>query len=609
MSNIAKPNPAVNRGRTGRTLSVLFLFVFLLMVGSGLSNASAIGPAAAEPVTSTAAVQSCPREPGHIACLSVHRPIAFSGARSRSTLRPSATTAGMTAYGPSDLAAAYRIPASHTAATVAIVDAFDAPTVEADLAVYRSQYGLPECSTANGCFRKVNQRGQSSPLPTADQGWAQESGLDVEMVSAVCPTCRILLVEADDDSLALPNIEASVKTATSMGARYVSMSWGTAETKVELSLDRFYLNVPGVTYVAASGDGDYGTSWPAASPNVVSVGGTSLRRASSASRGWTESVWGYTDGTGTGSGCSSQEPKPVYQRTISSTLCARRALNDVSVVGDPNTGVAVYQDGSWWQFGGTSAGSPIIAAMYALAGTPTSTSSPSYPYAHRGSFNDIKGIANGYCGNALCTAGPGWDGPSGVGSPIGVAGFDGIYSIAVHNPGAVNSYAGTGVGLNVQATDSGHIAVTYSASGLPAGTTLHSNGTITGAPSRAGNYTVTINVRDAKGSNGVASFRWRVVNHTMVTSSVPHISGALHRRATVTAVYGSFHQDSVRGRLISPAAHLQWYLDGRAIPGAVHPRLTIPDRYLHHRLSFALSASARNYNAYRHVTTRSAPIA
>ncbi len=602
--------PSLWRRACGRAMTALLASVLLVGSGvTGLSVAAASGPTPPpRSEDSTSAVESCPRVAGHMACLSVHQPLRIGGA-STGAVRDLAVASAMTAYGPRDLASAYRIPPSSSTATVAIVNAFDAPTVEADLAVYRAHYGLPTCSTANGCFTKVNQRGQAHPLPSADAGWAEETGLDVEMVSAVCPTCHILLVEADNDALAAANIEASVKTATAKGARYVSMSWGTDESQAQLGFDRTYLSVPGVTYVAASGDADYGTSWPAASPNVVSVGGTSLYRSTKAVRGWTESVWGYTDGTGTGSGCSSVEPKPTYQRSVSPTLCTHRALNDVSVVGDPATGVAVYQDGSWWQFGGTSAGSPIIAAMYALAGPATATPSPSYPYAHGGSFNDVLGAANGYCGNALCTAGRGWDGPSGIGSPIGVGGFASVYSILVHNPRTVTGYTGSAVALDVRASDSGRLAVRYSATGLPAGTVLRSSGIINGAPTAPGQYVVTVTGRDSRGSNGATTFRWTVADHRIVAPSVPHLAGPLRRHSAVTAVFGSFREDTVRGRVIQPVVRLQWYLDGKAIPGATHSRLAISATYLHHQLSFGLTASAKNHRTYRYLTARSALIA
>ncbi len=375
--------------------------------------------AAAAPVAARASVtETCARIPGRKWCLSERLAAPVAAPHAGSGMTPAFAPAPL---GPRDLAAAYKIPATKSTATVAIVDAFDAPTVAADLAQYRKAYGLPACTIANKCFTKVNQNGRTSPLPVADDHWAGETTLDVEMVSAVCPTCHILLVESnDDDRSGHANLETAVKTATRLGARYVSMSWGGDEFSSEKTVDQKYLNVAGVTYVAAAGDDDYGTSWPAVNPGVVAVGGTTLLRDHSA-RGWNESVWGYTDGSGTGSGCSRYEAKPSWQSGISSKLCAHRAMNDLSIVGDPYTGVAVYLDGDWYQAGGTSVGAPLIAAMYAMTGRTTGASA--YPYAHRTSFNDITQYANGRCGTALCQGGNGWDGPTGVGSPKGLAGL------------------------------------------------------------------------------------------------------------------------------------------------------------------------------------------
>lgn len=414
-SSPARPARLPKRSRSIAGVGALSLVLTLLSAGLGTSPASAAPGSARAHV-----IETCPKIPGRKWCLSARTSFRLAATRSGSRIAPAVASAG---YGPRDLAAAYQLPATRSTATVAIVDAFDAPRVESDLAGYRRAYGLPACTTANKCFTKVNQSGRARPLPVADSDWADETTLDVEMVSAACPTCHILLVEStDDDRSGHVNLETAAKTATNLGARYVSLSWGGQEFSSETAADRKYFNVPGVTYAAAAGDSDFGTSWPAVNPAVVAVGGTSLVRDSSA-RGWDESVWGYNDGTGTGSGCSRYEAKPSWQSTISSKLCARRAMNDVSIVADPYTGVAVYESGYWYQFGGTSAGAPLIAALYAMAGATTKTSPASYPYAHRASFNDITENANGYCPTALCTGGVGWDGPSGVGSPKGLAGL------------------------------------------------------------------------------------------------------------------------------------------------------------------------------------------
>ncbi|WP_405687748.1 carboxypeptidase regulatory-like domain-containing protein [Streptomyces sp. NBC_01387] len=325
-------------------------------------------------------------------------------------VQPDAAPAG---FGPADLQGAYKLPAVGSTETVAIVDAFDNPNAEADLAVYRQQYGLSACSTANGCFKKVDQRG-GTDYPATDAGWAGEIALDVDMVSATCPTCKILLVEADDSSVT--NLGAAVNQAVAQGAKYVSNSYGGDEGSDQSQADDAYFNHPGVAITASSGDNSYGVSYPASSPYVTAVGGTSLVKNTSTTRGWTETAWG-----GAGSGCSVYEPKPSFQKD---TGCARRAVADVSAVANPSTGVAVY-NGGWNVYGGTSASAPIIASVYAMAGTPAAGSVPnSYPYAQPSALNDVTSGSNGSCTPAyLCKGGAGYDGPTGLGTPNGVAAF------------------------------------------------------------------------------------------------------------------------------------------------------------------------------------------
>ncbi|OLB80307.1 MAG: hypothetical protein AUI14_07195 [Actinobacteria bacterium 13_2_20CM_2_71_6] len=282
--------------------------------------------------------------------------------------------------------------------------------------MYRSQFGLPPCTTANGCFRKVNQNGAASPLPQSDTGWAGEIALDIDMVSAICPSCKILLVESNgpDNSLF-----TAIDTAARLGARYISNSWGGSESPGQDAFDQQHLNKPGVAITASSGDSGFGVIHPASSRFVTAVGGTSLRRATNA-RGWSENVW-----NGAGSGCATQSPKPPWQHD---TGCPRKTVADVAAVADPATGVAVYLTfggGGWSVFGGTSASAPIIASVYALAGTPAAGTNPtSYPYANPGSLFDVTSGSNGSCSPAyLCTGGAGYDGPTGLGTPNGVAAF------------------------------------------------------------------------------------------------------------------------------------------------------------------------------------------
>ncbi|TML66181.1 MAG: peptidase S8 [Actinobacteria bacterium] len=334
-------------------------------------------------------------------------------ARCFSLVKGNATAAAPSGYGPADLQSAYKLPSATAGSgqTVAIVDAFDDPTAESDLAQYRSFYGLPPCTTANGCFRKVNETGGTIyPAPSPD--WALEISLDLDMVSAVCPNCHILLVEATTNLDS--DLYTAEDTAAALGANAISNSWGGSEYSGQTS-DDAHFNHSGVAITASSGDSGYGVSYPAASRFLTAVGGTSLTRNSS-SRGWTESAW-----SGAGSGCSAYDAKPSWQ---TDTGCARRTVSDVSAVADPNTGVAVLYGGLWWTVGGTSASSPIVASVYALAGNASSVTYGSYPYSHTTGLFDVVSGSNGSCSPSyLCHGQTGYDGPTGLGTPNGVSGF------------------------------------------------------------------------------------------------------------------------------------------------------------------------------------------
>jgi subtilase family serine protease len=327
----------------------------------------------------------------------------------RTDIAPQAVPSG---YGPADLRAAYNLTSSGSATqTVAVVDAYDSPTAEADLAAYRTQYGLPACTTANGCFRKVDQNGGTS-YPHRNTGWAQEIALDLDMVSAICPGCHILLVEAKTNSFA--NLGAAENRAAIMGATVISNSWGGGD--VSDSTYGSYFNHPGVAITVSSGDAGYGVEYPASSQYVTAVGGTHLV-SGGGTRGWTETVW-----SGAGSGCSTLNSALSGASTFG-TGCAKRAVADVSAVADPNTGVAVRYNGNWLVFGGTSVAAPIIAGVYGLAGNASSITN-NYPYAHSGSLYDITSGSNGSCPTSQwCTARVGWDGPTGLGTPNGTGAF------------------------------------------------------------------------------------------------------------------------------------------------------------------------------------------
>ena len=328
-------------------------------------------------------------------------------------------------FGPSQLQNAYNLPSSTAGAgqKVAVVDAFNDPNAVSDVATYRSSWGLPACNTSThaGCLTVVNEHGATSPLPanSGSTGWATEESLDVDMVSAICPQCSIYLVEADSQKI--KDLGTGVDAAVSvLHANFVSNSYGGHEHSSDPSFDASYYKHKGVAVTASAGDSGYGVSYPSASPFVTSVGGTSLVKASGTSRGWSETVW-----NGTGSGCSTSESKPKWQTDGG---CSKRTDNDVAADANPNTGVAVYDTydrGGWLEVGGTSVSSPVIASVFALAGTPAANALPvKFIYKNTTALFDVTSGNNGSCSPAyLCTGEPGYDGPTGWGTPNGVTAF------------------------------------------------------------------------------------------------------------------------------------------------------------------------------------------
>lgn len=321
---------------------------------------------------------------------------------------PNTTPSG---YGPTQLRSAYGITGSGSSSTiVAIVDAYGYTNAESDLGVYRSQFGLPACTTANGCFKKVNENGVQGSYPATNTGWDQEQALDLDMVSAMCPNCKIVLVEASSTSYS--DLAKAENTAASLGAHVISNSYGGSESGTT-SYESAY-NHAGIAVTASTGDSGYaaGPQFPATSPHVTAVGGTSLSTASN-SRGWSETAW--TDG---GSGCSTVYAKPTWQ---TDTLCTMRMEADVSAVADPNTGVAVYgpvnsRSSGWEVFGGTSVAAPLVGGIYGVNGG--SVNYGSNPYSNTSNLNDVTSGSNGSCGGTyFCTAGAGYDGPTGLGTP------------------------------------------------------------------------------------------------------------------------------------------------------------------------------------------------
>ncbi|NNN36309.1 peptidase S8 [Streptomyces sp. S3(2020)] len=427
------PNRASLRGRWHRIGSAAAATAALLVAGLGTAaHAEAATPAKTSKVTWAATPCATPRKSGELACDSLRVTGGTTAFEKANGITPKAADAATpSGYGPSDLQDAYGLTDAASAngdgETIAIVDAYNDPNAESDLATYRSYYGLSACTTANGCFKKVSQTGSTTSLPSSDSGWAEEISLDLDMASAICPNCDILLVEAKSATMA--NLGTAVNRAVTLGAKFVSNSYGGSESSSDTSYDSSYFNHPGVAITVSAGDEGYGAEYPAASKYVTSVGGTALSTSSN-SRGWTESVWKTSSTEGTGSGCSSYDTKPSWQ---TDTGCTKRMISDVSAVADPATGVSVYDSygvtAGWYTFGGTSASAPIIAGVYALAGTPGSSDYPaSYPYAAAGTsaLNDVTSGNNGTCTTSyFCTAKSGYDGPTGWGTPAGVDAFTG----------------------------------------------------------------------------------------------------------------------------------------------------------------------------------------
>ncbi|HEV2637605.1 MAG TPA: putative Ig domain-containing protein [Actinocrinis sp.] len=516
MTQIPRPGRSSLRRRSLAALTGVAIAAALSMQ-TAVASSSVSGPgatASAHDYTNACSAMST----GKLSCFALKRTDVKHELQSQ-VGTPDAIPSGV-GYGPSQLQAAYNLASASASdgsgETVALVDAYDDPTAAADLATYRSAAGLPAAT-----FSKVNQNGAASPLPAtapSSDDWTLEESLDLDMVSAICPLCKIVLVEATDDSGT--GLYVAENTAASL-AGYVSNSWGGTEASSDTSLDTTYFNHPGVVITASAGDSDYGVIYPATSPNVVSVGGTNLTTASN-SRGWTESVWNTTTGSeGTGSGCSAYETKPAWQAALTlPSGCSKRIDNDVSADADPATGLAVYDttngNGGWNEVGGTSASSPMIAAVYALANNAGSTPADDL-YTHTANLYDVTTGNDGSCTPAyLCTAETGFDGPTGLGTPNGLAAFSqgtstGGNTVTVTNPGSKTGTVGTAASLQISASDSAAgQTLTYTATGLPTGLTISSSGLISGTPSAAGTYNVTVTARDTTGATGSASFTWTI---------------------------------------------------------------------------------------------------
>ena len=465
--------------RTRIAMVALLAAVAMLCLSAGAS-------AQRSPATKTTRPACAPAQPGGATCAAVetvspgaraHVPLAGPPARSRPTARsghencqPELPINGCLGLRPQDLHSAYALPTgAPTTQTIALVDAYDDPTAEKDLKHYDEEFGLPACTTANHCFRKINAEGAKKPLPAANGGWALEISLDIEVARAVCQAnCRILLVEAQ--SACYPELEAAENRAVTEGANEISDSWYGREPLT----DSAAYDHPGTVITAAAGDegflnwaGKEGTgcsepgvglvNYPASSPHVIAVGGTRLTLNSPSETWQSETVWNRFRGAG-GSGCSTEFAAPPWQLELpnwSAVGCGpERAVADVAADADPNTGIAVYDSTpnsrgatGWVETGGTSASSPLIAAAFALAGGSGGVEYPAKTLYENAALNpstlhDVQSGSNAECplageelcspaeeaaacsDHAICLAGTGYDGPTGVGTPNGLGAFE-----------------------------------------------------------------------------------------------------------------------------------------------------------------------------------------
>lgn len=447
------------------------------------------------------------------------------------SVAPSMSTPGG-GYGPQQLQSAYHILSaaadSGQGTTVALVEAGGDPSAVSDFNAYRSEYHLPPCdeATGAGCLTKADQVGATTSFPAADPAWAVQSSMDADAVAAICPNCRVLLVEADSDSTL--DLYAAARYAATK-ARYVSLGFGApgaGGTAQNDQLENFALLGTAVT--AAAGDSGYGTQAPASSQFVVSVGGTTLTKDASGKRGWQESVW-----AGTGAGCSPGQIKPSWQ---TDTGCPRRTQNDVAADANPKTGIAFFDSaaGGWREGGGTNVSSAIIAAVYALAGDTVAGSDPAlYPYADPGGLYEVTTGSDGSCSPSyLCTAGDGYNGPAGLGTPDGTAAFaapgsDIVSLMQQSNPYGTPLTAGSGtgtefVGIDTLSGDPMTLSISGQTDGLSIPATCDESTAsdsytdcsfyLRGVLKKAGRFTADITATDAHGKSATYAYTFAVAD-------------------------------------------------------------------------------------------------
>jgi hypothetical protein len=522
------------------------------VAAKSLATASVTPPTSPPLPSGTKQACAAPTRIGEEACM-----LFLRGAAAKSSITPDlAPVSG--AFAPADLQSAYNLTSLSTSPTVgagetvAIVDAYADPDLAGDLATYRAQYGLSACTTSSGCFTMLNEHGGSTLPTTTDPtgGWEAEQAADVEMVSAICPNCNILMIEANSTSIT--DLGAAENTAASRTS-FVSNSWGGLDYPGESFYDSLYFNHPGEAVTFASGDLGYGPAYPAASQLVTSVGGTYLTKTTSNSRGWAESVWNdqpATVGGATQSGCSASEGKPSWQ---TDSGCANRTQNDVSAVASGPQGVSIYDSfdscagaptGSWCSGYGTSLATPIIAAVYALANTAPAMQGtyPSSYFYESGQAAHLYPVTTGsdgscessrrYLCNATDSLSNGYNGPAGWGTPDGVIAFQYHLTsnfVSIYNPGPIDIESGIGYSdiVSISALDSAQLDLTYSASGLPSGLVMGSTGAIGGKTTAVGTHKVTATVSDSSGASSTVSFNISVASSLDSATYHPG-TGAVH---------------------------------------------------------------------------------
>ncbi len=336
---------------------------------------------------------------------------------------------------PNDLATLYAYPAPGaqgwlgSGTTIGLVVAYDHPNLASDLAAYRSFFGLPPCTVANGCLVIVGAAAGTSSQTvgtnsitafptTVSADWQIEADIDSQAASAVCPNCRLVIAEAASPSLS--DLANAVTAAQNAGAHILSYSFGVAESTADLAYEAKFEGGSNALAFAAAGDAGYGVNFPASATNVAAVGGTTVRAVVNSAVA--ETAW-----SGTSSGCSQIFAKPAQQHDYG---CSKRTMNDVAAVADPNTGIAVYDaavggsNRGWIIAGGTSVAAPIVAAMFALSGDNHLGQGAARFYNHTWNFYNVTSGSNGSCGiSYLCTAQNGFNGPTGIGTPNGLSGL------------------------------------------------------------------------------------------------------------------------------------------------------------------------------------------